>query len=127
MLATLGDAGNHLGGDAGVEVSCGKIIEKEQRLGTLNHQIIHAHRHQIDANGGVLVCLDGDFKLGSHTVGCGDQERIGIAGGFGVENAAESAEPASHAGTRRCRGEGTNDIDQRFAGGDIDAGVFIGQ
>ena len=82
---------------------------------------------QIDAQRVVFVCLDGDFQLGSHTIGRGDQQRILVAGRLGVEDAAEAAQPAGYASPAGRGGERADGIDQRVARGDVDAGFFIGQ
>ena len=42
-------------------------------------EVIDAHGHQIDADGVVLLQVDGEAQLGAHPVGAGDQHRLLVA------------------------------------------------
>ena len=73
------DAGDHGRADLGLELAAGVVVEKKQRLCALHHQVVHAHRDQIDADGVVAAGFDGDLELGADAVGCGDQDRVAVS------------------------------------------------
>ena len=64
------------GADLRIELAAGEIVEKEQRLGALHHEVVDRHGDEIDADGVVAAGLDGDLDLGADAVGRGDQDRI---------------------------------------------------
>ena len=49
--AAFRDAGDHRRADLRIELGAGEIIEKEQGLGALDHEIVDRHGDQIDADG----------------------------------------------------------------------------
>src|SRR4029079_803200 len=55
LLASAGDAFDHLGGDVDVELAARVVIEEEQRLRALHEYIVDAHCHEIDADRVVTV------------------------------------------------------------------------
>ena len=44
------NAGDDRSGGFGVELAAGKVVEKKQRLRTLDHEIVDRHRHEVDAD-----------------------------------------------------------------------------
>jgi len=48
--AAFGDAGHDTTTRLDVEPAAGVIVEEEQRLGALHHDVVDAHRHQVDAD-----------------------------------------------------------------------------
>ena len=67
------------------------------------------------------IRFDGNFELGANAVrGC-HQHRIVVSRSLGVEQTAESAEPAKHAGTFGRPREGSDTFDKIGAGLYIDA------
>ena len=78
----------------------GVVVEEEQGLGALHHQVVDAHRDEVDADRVVPADLDGELQLGADAVGGGDQDRVGEAGGLQVEQRAEAADAADRAGPR---------------------------
>jgi len=74
----------------------------------------------------VAAGRNGELELGADTVGGGDQDRVAIAGGLGVEEGAEAAE----AGRRPAAGGGARQrldrLDQGVAGVEVDPGGFVG-
>ena len=72
-----GDALDHRRADLGIELAAGEIVEEEQRLGALHHEIVDRHGDEVDADGVVAAGLDRDLELGADAVGGGDQHRIG--------------------------------------------------
>ena len=125
--AALGDSGDHLARVVDVKPTGGEIIQEEQRLRPLAHQVVDAHRHEVDADRAELPGLDGDAQLGPDPVGGGDEHGILVAGRPEVEERAEATEPGHHARARGPLGGGPDALDQRVAGVDVDAGIGIGQ
>ena len=76
----------------GIELAAGEIVEEEQRLRALHHEVVDRHGDEIDADGVVPAGLDRDLDLGADAVGGGDQHRIGEARALEVEQAAEAAD-----------------------------------
>ncbi len=54
----------------------GHVIEKEQRFGSAAQHVIDAHGHEVDTHGVVPPEALGDFQLGTHAVGTGNQNRL---------------------------------------------------
>ena len=53
--------GDHGGANLGLELAAGIVVQEEERLGALHHQVVHAHRHQVDADGVVAAGIDRDL------------------------------------------------------------------
>ena len=103
------------------------VVEEEQRLGPLAHQIVDAHGHQIDPDGVEPPELLGHQCLGAHAVGPGHQDRLAVAVGVQGEQPAEVAEPAEHLGTEGGGHQGLDQIDGTLTGLDVHAGAGIGR
>ena len=101
--AAFGDARNDRGGGLRIELAAGKIVEKEQRLGALDDEVVDRHRHQVDADAAVQAGLDGDLDLGADAVGGRDQNRVLEARGLEIEQPAEPADFGVGAGAGRWR------------------------
>ena len=109
-----------------VELAGGVIVEKEQRLGALHHDVVDAHRDQILADAVKAPRLDGDLELGADAVGGGDQQRVLETGRLEVEQPAKAAQVRVRAGAARVAfAAGRDALDQRLAGVDVHARVFI--
>ena len=85
LLAADRNAGDHGGADFRLEFSTCVVVEKEQRLGALHHQVVDAHGDQVDADGVVAAGLDRDLDLGADAVIGGHQDRILESKWFEVE------------------------------------------
>ena len=109
--------------DIGLQLSAGEIVEKEQRLGALHHEIVDRHRDEIDADGVVPAGLDRDLDLGADAVGAGDQQRVAEARAFEVEQPAEAADLGIRARPGGCAHQRLDQLDHAVAGIDIDAGL----
>ncbi len=92
LAAADGDAGDHGGADFRLELAGGEVVEKEQRLGALHHQVVDAHGDEVDADGVVTAGFDGDLDLGADAVIGGDQHRVLEAQRLEVEQPAEAAD-----------------------------------
>ena len=68
------------------------VVEEEQRLGPLAHQVVHAHGHQVDPDGVEPAEGLGHQRLGPHPVGAGHQDRVrAVPVGVQLEEPAEVA------------------------------------
>ena len=126
LFATGSDAFDHIGGGSDIKFAAGKVIEEEQRFGALRQNVIDAHRDQIDADRVVTVELEGEFELGAHAIGTGNQYRLFVFGGQTAE-CTEAADPGHHFGPHGSLGKGLDVFDECVAGVDIDAGVTISE
>src|SRR3990172_44272 len=70
ILASLRYPLDHLGGLFGVKLTCGKIVEEEERLRPLDYYVIDTHGNQVYAYCVMPVRHEGDFQLCTDTV-CG--------------------------------------------------------
>ena len=109
-----------------IEPAGGEIIEEEQGLRALDHEVVDAHGDEVDADRVEDAGVDGDLQLGADAVSGGDQHRIAVAGGLEVEQAAETADFGVGAGPPRRAHERLDRLDKGISGVDIDAGIGIG-
>ena len=125
LAATRGDAGDDVPSCGDDELSGGEVVEKEERLRTLDDQVVDAHGDQIDTDAVMPVGGNGDLQFGADSIGGGNQDRIAIAGSLEVEQRAEPAQARGRATARRCRRQGLDGLDQGRARIDIDAGLAV--
>ena len=52
------DTLNNLGGNLYIQLATGKVVEKEERFGTLHQDIVDTHPNQINTNGTVSMQLE---------------------------------------------------------------------
>lgn len=126
LFAAFGDAGDHAGRGVHIQLAGGVVVEEEQRLGALNHQIVDAHRHQIDADGVVAFQIHRQTQLGAHAVGTGNQHRLAVF----LRQRTQGAKPAQTAHHFRATGLFNYTFDavyQCVACIDIDTCVFIAE
>ncbi len=126
LPAAFGDACHDVAAGAHVELAGGEVVEEEQRLGALDHEVVDAHRDKVDPDGVVLAGRYGDLQLGADAVGAGDEDRVLVAGGLEVEQGAESAQTGI--GADPCGGfrQRLDRIDESSAGVDVNTGILIG-
>ena len=110
-----------------MQFAAGEVVEEEQRLGALHHQIVHRHRDEVDADAVMDAGLDRDLELGADAIGRGHQDRIGVARGLQVEQAAKTADLGIGAGARGGADHRLDQVDQTVARVDIDARIRISQ
>ena len=77
-LAAAGYALDDLGGTPGVVAVHTEVIQEEQRLGTLNDQVVDVHRHAVDADGVVDAQLGRELDLGADAVGARHENRVAV-------------------------------------------------
>ena len=111
----------------GIELAGGEVVEEEQRLRALHHEIVDRHGDEVDADGAVDAGLDGDLDLGADAVVGRDQHRILEARALEIEQAAEAADLGVGARPRRRLHQRLDQLDHAVPGIDIDAGLRIGE
>ena len=125
-LAAFRNARDHPRGHLRIELAAGEIVEEEQRLGALHHYVVHAHRHEVDADRIVQAGLGGDLDLGANAIVRGDQDGIGKSRRFQIEEPAEAAKCGCRARPGARLGERLYSLHKRVAGIDVDARLRIG-
>ena len=103
LRGTGGNAFDHHRSDRRIELAAGEVVEEEQRLGPLHHEVVDRHGDEIDADRIVTRRFDRDFDLGADAVGRSDQDCIGEAGSLEIEQAAEAADLGIRARLARFR------------------------
>ncbi len=125
LAATIGDPGDHRGGDRRVELAGGEIVEEEQGLGALDDEVVHAHRDEVDSDRIVPPGLDGELHLGADAVGRGNEHRVLEARGLQVEEAGEPADQGFRARSPRTPDDRRDQVDEAVAGVDVHSGVRV--
>ena len=69
----------------------GQIIQKEQRFGALDDEIVYAHGDQVDADRIVDAGAEGEFQFGADAIGRGDEQGVFEAGRTQIEQSAKAA------------------------------------
>ncbi len=113
-------------GDSDVELLADVVVEEEQRLGTLDQDVVDAHRDQIDADRVVPAEREGELELGAHAIGAGDQDRFAVTLRQ-LDERAEAADAGEHFGAQRALRVRLDRLDQRVARIDVDAGLAVGE
>jgi len=127
LPAALGDTGYDRCPDLGIELAAGEIVEKEQRLGALHHEIVHRHGHEVDADRVVPARRARDLHLGPHSVSGCHQDRVAKARSLEVEQAAEAADICVGTGPRGTLDQRLDELNHPVAGVDIHTGLGVGQ
>ena len=125
FFAAAGDAAHHGSRGVHVKVAAGKVVQEEERLGTLHQHVVHAHGHEVDADAVVHVPLEGQTQLGAHTVRAGDQHGLAVPLGD-LEECAKAADAGQHPLAHGLLGQGLDAFDESVACVDVNAGVFVG-
>ncbi len=108
-----------------VQLAGGEIVEEEQGLGALHHEVVDAHGHEVLADGVVPAGIDGDLELGADAVIGRDQDGIDEAGRLEVEEATKAPDLAIGAGAAG-RPDGRLDgFHQGIAGVDVDTRLLV--
>ena len=94
--AGAGKARDQLLEDPGPQLPRADVIQKEKRFRAENGDVVDAMIDEVLADGVVAVQGEGDFQLGAHAVGAGDQDRLAEFLGVEGKQAAEAAHVAEH-------------------------------
>ena len=122
-----GNAGDDAGRLFDIQLAGGKVVEEQQGFGPLAHQIVHAHGHQINADGVDIAGVDGDAQLGAHTVGCRHKDGVVVARRLEVKERAKTTKAPHGAGAIGALGRRLDPVNQRISGIDIHPRICIGQ
>jgi hypothetical protein len=125
-LATARDSLDHFGRDANVEPLADEVIQKEERLGSLDQDVVDAHRDQVDADRVVPVERERKLELRADAVGARDQHRLAVLLRDLYER-AEAADSGQDLGAQRAPGERLDRLDERVARIDVDPCVAVGE
>ncbi|MGY3421809.1 hypothetical protein ACVWZW_002284 [Bradyrhizobium sp. F1.13.4] len=71
FAAAFGDTGDDRRGRLRIELAAGKIVQEEQRLGALHHEVVDTHGDEVDADPAMQAGLDRDLDLGADAIGRG--------------------------------------------------------
>src|SRR5438270_9009433 len=85
LATAFADAGDDLRIAYRIELGGREVVEKEQRLRAAGDDVVHAHRHEIDADGVVTIELDRELELGADAICAGDQHRFLVLTGRNLE------------------------------------------
>ena len=121
------DAGNHRGPDFWFKFPTGIVVKKKKGLGTLDHQIVHAHRDQINADSVVAAGFDGDLELGSDAIGRRNQYRVAIAYPLEIKKPAKSPNLGVCARAGGSPDQRLDQLDHSVAGVDINTGLRVSE
>ena len=66
----------HAFSDVDIQGTGGIVVQKKHRLGAAGHDVIHAHRHQINADGVVSAQLKRQLELGADAICARYQIRV---------------------------------------------------
>ena len=95
--ASLGDALDQFGDVLGHDASHREVVEEEQRLRPDAHDVVDAHRDEIDAHGGPAAGHARDLEFRADTVGRGREQPV-------VPDVEEPGEAAHRVGDLRPAG-----------------------
>ena len=126
LAAPVGHPRDQLGHLGRVHRPRRDVVEQEEWLSALAHQIVDAHGHQVDANGVEPSDGLGHQRLGAHPVGAGHQHRLAVALGVEGEQATEAAQRPEHLGPEGGGHHRTDEVDRPLASPDVDAGPGVG-
>jgi hypothetical protein len=115
LQTTLGDALDDIRGNRHVQLGARKVVEEVERLGTLDNQVVDAHRHEINTDGRMLADIERDSKLGSNTVRTGDQNGIPEPSALEVECTSESSNLAVGSWSTSGFDDGLDGVDEGVA------------
>ena len=126
LAAPVGDAFDNEGGDFRGQLPHGQVVQEEQRGGAVDHDVVGAHGHQVDADGVMAVHQDGDLELGPHPIGGGYQHRVAIPVRPQMKHAAKRADLPQDPGAVSGFHQGPDAFDKGVRFIDIDPGILIG-
>ena len=125
VAAAGGDAPDELGHADRVEPADRDVVEEGERLGAGAHDVVGAHRDEVDADRVEPADGGGDGRLRADAVGRGDEQRLAVARRDG-ERAAEPAEAADDLRPPGRLDVRAHELDRPLAGGDVDPGGRVG-
>ena len=76
LTASVSDSGHDGLYDLRTGLSLGHIVKEHKRFRSLGQNVVHAHRHGVDADGVVLVHRERQLELSADSVRPADQDRF---------------------------------------------------
>ena len=113
--------------DAYAEPPGGVVVEKEERLGALHHDVVRAHRHQVDADRVMASGLDREPELRADAVRARHHDRPAKTLERHFDQRSKAAEALQDLGAHRAADRRLYPFDQVVAGIDVDSGIAIGR
>jgi hypothetical protein len=126
LAAPLGHPLDQLLDVVGVEVTDGDVVEEQQGLGPLAHQVVHAHGHQVDADRREPARGLRDQRFGAHPVGRSDEHGLAVAVRGEGEQPTEAADVTDDLGAEGGAHLVLDARDGFLSGGDVDPGRRVG-
>jgi hypothetical protein len=126
QLAAPGNTTHHGGCGVHIELAAGKVVQKEQGLGTLHQHVVHAHGNQVNAHGVVHGPFKRQLEFGAHAVGAADQHGLFVAFGY-FKQGTKAANARQHAFAHGFFGQRLDAFNQGVARVDVDTSIFVGQ
>jgi hypothetical protein len=126
LATSLRDASDDRTRRLNLELAGSEVVEEEQRLRPLGQEVVHAHGHKVDADGGVPAGVDGNLELGTNAVVGSNQDRIAKACRFEVEEGPKPPQRGVRPHAPRHGSKGLDGFHQGFSGIDVDPGCPVG-
>ena len=115
-LATAGrDRADELGDALRDRPADRDVVEEGERLGAAAHDVVGAHRHEVDADGVEAAERRRDGGLRADAVGRGDEQRLAVAGRDAMAP-PNPPRPPTHLGPPRRLDVGAHQVDRPLAG-----------
>ena len=124
QLAASGDATHNCHSGFHFKFAAGKVIKEEERFGTLNQDIVHAHGHKVNAHRVMHVPFKRQFELGADAIRATDEHWLAVALG-NLEKCAKTANARQNAFAHGFSCQGLDAFDQCIASVDVHAGIFV--
>mmetsp|Transcript_18605 Transcript_18605/g.31313 ORF Transcript_18605/g.31313 Transcript_18605/m.31313 type:complete len:271 (+) Transcript_18605:1272-2084(+) len=128
LLTAFRDALHDRRSLADIQRTCGVVVEEEEWLRTAYQDVVHAHGHQVDANGVVLAHGLGDLQFRAHAIRARHQHRVwaAIASGLEVKEAPKTPQLRGVAARPVCGlAVGLDGLHQCLARVDVHTSGFI--
>ena len=121
LAAALGHARHHRFDGGRHEPAHAHVVEEEERVGALDGDVVHAHGHQVDADGVEAAGRFGHLQLRAHAVGRRHQHRVVVPAGHGHQ-AAEATDVAEDLGAVGGSHVAGDPVHRLVGGVEVDAG-----
>ena len=125
LAAAVGHALDELLDVVGVELADRDVVEEEQRLGALAHEVVDAHRHQVDADRVEAAGGLGDQRLRADAVGGRHEHGVAVAVLREREQPAEAPDVTDDLGPEGRAHLRLDALDRLLAGSDADPGILV--
>ena len=76
LTTSISNSGDNRLHDLRTGLSLGHIVKEHKRFRTLGQNVVHTHRHGVDADGVVLVHRERQLELSADSVSSADQDRF---------------------------------------------------